>query len=241
MNDTNGMARRYHWHSPTLRSFVEEPHTFIYGSNQGPIINVTDKQADKTRAGILQLTTETPDRMLAEASKLLMPSHHDVRQKDVNLKRLGSVLAVAHEKQGMDMESLLLLEGLGPRTLQSLVLVSEMIYGTPSRFEDPARYSFAHGGKDGHPFPVPTKVYDETIQTLENAVQKAKLGNTDKNIALKNLTKAAQQLEKDFIPNNNFEELITQERNESWRYGGRTVMGKAQRPRQPLNTQLSLF
>lgn len=241
MNDTNGMARRYHWHSPTLRSFVEEPHTFIYGSNQGPIINVTDKQADKTRAGILQLTTETPDRMLAEASKLLMPSHHDVRQKDVNLKRLGSVLAVAHEKQGMDMESLLLLEGLGPRTLQSLVLVSEMIYGTPSRFEDPARYSFAHGGKDGHPFPVPTKVYDETIQTLENAVQKAKLGNTDKNIALKNLTKAAQQLEKDFIPNNNFEELITHERNESWRYGGRTVMGKAQRPRQPLNTQLSLF
>lgn len=241
MNDTNGMARRYHWHSPTLRSFVEEPHTFIYGSNQGPIINVTDKQADKTRAGILQLTTETPDRMLAEASKLLMPSHHDVRQKDVNLKRLGSVLAVAHEKQGMDMESLLLLEGLGPRTLQSLVLVSEMIYGTPSRFEDPARYSFAHGGKDGHPFPVPTKVYDETIQTLENAVQKAKLGNTDKNIALKNLTKAAQQLEKDFIPNNNFEELIIHERNESWRYGGRTVMGKAQRPRQPLNTQLSLF
>ncbi len=242
MNDATGTARRYHWHSPTLTSFIEEPHTFIYGPNQGMIINVTDKQADTTRSGILQLTTEQPDRLLPEIKKLIMPGHHDVQAKDVDLKRLGSVLAVAYEKENLDMESLLLLEGLGPRTLQSLVLVSEVIHGTPSRFQDPARFSFAHGGKDGHPFPVPTHVYDEAIQTLDNAIHRAKLGNTDKSEALKNLTKAAQLAERDFKPNNNFEQLIERERRDSWKYGGRTVMGKAQKPKgNDGSNQLQLF
>ena len=240
MNGANGIARRYHWHSPTLKSFIEEPHTFIYGMNHGQIINITDKHADKTRAGILQLTDENPEKLLPEIKKLVMPSHHDVRAKDVDLKRLGSILAVAYEKQNLDMESLLLLEGLGPRTLQSLVLVSEVIHGTPSRFDDPARFSFAHGGKDGHPFPVPTMVYDEAIQTLENAISRAKLGHTEKNEAIKNLSKAAQQLEKDFVPNDNFEQLVERERNDSWKYGGRTVMGKAKPPK-PGNRQLNLF
>jgi len=242
MNDANGMARRYHWHSPALKSFVEEPHTFIYGHSQGQILNITDKQADGTRAGILQLTKEDPGRLLPEIKNLLMPMHHDVKAKDVDLKRLGSILAVAHEKEGLDMESLLLLEGLGPRTLQSLTLVSEMVHGTPSRFEDPARFSFAHGGKDGHPFPVPTKVYDETIQTLETAVNRAKLGHADKSAAIKNLSKAAQMLERDFKPNSNFEQLIQHERDESWKYGGKTVMGDAKPPKQkPKGFQLRLF
>lgn len=242
MNDASGMARRYHWHSPSLKSFVEEPHTFIYGYNQGLILNITDKQANGTRAGILQLTKEDPGRLLPEIRKLVMPAHHDVKSKDVDLKRLGTILAVAHEKEGLDMESLLLLEGLGPRTLQSLTLVSEMIHGTPSRFEDPARFSFAHGGKDGHPFPVPTKVYDETIHTLETAVTRAKLGHTDKNEAIKNLSKAAQMLEKSFQPNNNFDQLVQHERNESWKYGGKTVMGDAKPPKQkPEGFQLRLF
>lgn len=242
MNNSNGMARRYHWHSPALKSFVEEPHTFIYGASRGQIINITDKQADKTRTGILELAKEDPARLLPEIRKLTLPSHHDVRAKDVDLKRLGSVLAVAYEKEQLDMESLLLLEGVGPRTLQSLVLVSEVIHGTPSRFDDPARFSFAHGGKDGHPFPVPTMVYDEAIKTLETAVQRAKLGNSDKNEAIKNLSKAAIQLEKDFQPNNNFAELIKKERDDSWKYGGRTVFGKAQPPKpKPGDNQLSLF
>ena len=170
-----------------------------------------------------------------------MPSHHDVKAKDVDLKRLGAVLAVAYEKEHLDMESLLLLEGLGPRTLQSLVLVSEVIHGTPSRFTDPARFSFAHGGKDGHPFPVPTLVYDEAIKTLETAVHRAKLGNTEKNDAIKQLAKAASQLEKDFQPNNNFEQLIERERNDSWKYGGRTVMGKSKPPKDNPGGQLQLF
>ena len=242
MNGATGMARRYHWHSPALASFVEQPHTFIYGANQGRIINITDKQANTTRAGILQLTQENPEKLLPEIRKLTMPNHHDVRMKDVDLKRLGGVLAVAYERQHTDMESLLLSEGLGPRTLQSLVLVSEIIHGTPSRFEDPARFSFAHGGKDGHPFPVPTMVYDEAIKTLEQAVRNAKMGNTEKNEAIKNLSKAALRLEKDFVPNDNFDELIARERNESYKYGGRTVMGKAKPPKpKPGDTQLSLF
>jgi hypothetical protein len=242
MNDASGMARRYHWHSTAFSSFVEEPHSFIYGPSQGLILNITDKDAGSTRAGMLQLAKEGPERLLPEIKKLVMPSHHDVRAKDVDLKRLGSILAVAYQKENLDAESLLLLEGLGPRTLQSLVLVSEVIHGTPSRFKDPARFSFAHGGKDGHPFPVPTKVYDEAIQTLEHAIRCAKMGYSEKNEAINNLSKAALQLEKDFEPNNNFEQLIERERNDSWKYGGRTVSGKAKPPKtKPNGTQLQLF
>jgi hypothetical protein len=131
-----------------------------------------------------------------------------------------------------------LLQGLGPRTLQSLALVSEVIHGTPSRFKDPARFSFAHGGKDGHPFPVPTKVYDETIGVLQTAIYKAKLGNSEKSEAIKRLTNIAQAAEKDFTPNANFDQVIAKERNDSWKYGGRTVFGKAKPPVQP---QLKLF
>jgi len=241
MNDANGMARRYHWHSPTVRSFVEEPHAFIYGANQGQIINITDHDANSTRTGILQLTQEDPQYLMKEVRNLVMPGHHDVQAKDVNLKRLGSVLAVAHEKAGLDMETLLLLEGVGPRTLQSLVLVSEVIHGTPSRFTDPARFSFAHGGKDGHPFPVPTMVYDETIQTLEHALQRAKLDHSEKNEAIKSLSKAAAQLEKSFTPNDNFDRLVEKERNDSYKYGGRTVMGMAMPPKKKEDVQLRLF
>jgi len=240
MNDASGMARRYHWHSPSFTSFVDEPHSFIYGHSQGRILNLTDKEAAPARSGILALTHEQPDKMMAEVRKLVMPDHHEVKEKDVDLKRLGSILAVAYEKDLRDTESLLLLEGLGPRTLQSLALVSEVIHGTPSRFDDPARFSFAHGGKDGHPFPVPTKVYDETIQVLDTAVRKAKLGDSDRNEAIKNLSKAAQSLEQSFIPNENFEKLIEREREQSWQYGGRTIYGKEKPPKQK-GVQLRLF
>ncbi len=242
MNDSSGYARRYHWHSPAIKSFVEEPHSFIYGPNQGQIMNITHKDAADTRDTMLLLTKEKPQELIEQVKSIILPGHHDVKEKDVDLKRLGSVLAVAYEKEGLDMESLLLLEGLGPRTLQSLVLVSEVIHGTASRFDDPARFSFAHGGKDGHPFPVPTMVYDETIQTLKHAVEKAKLGNSDKNEAIKNLSKAARKLEDDFKPNNNFNQLIERERNDSWKYGGRTVFGDAKPLQAKLHdTQIKLF
>ncbi|RZJ67361.1 MAG: DUF763 domain-containing protein [Flavobacterium sp.] len=241
MNGQTSTARRYHWHSENIESFVNEPHTFIYGQNQGAILNFTDKDASETRSRSLEISRENPDRIIREARHLILPKHHDVRAKDVDLKRLGAMLWLTHEKQPEDFESLLLLKGMGPRTLQSLALVSEVIYGTPSRFDDPARFSFAHGGKDGHPFPVPTIVYDETISTLQTAVRKSRIGNGDKLQAIKKLSEMARDAEKDFTPNANFDAVIQKEREESWRYGGRTVSGPEKPPQKQNNNQLSLF
>jgi hypothetical protein len=241
MSPGNSTARRYHWHSDNLRSFVEEPHTAICGVNQGTILNLVDKQADHARKGVLNITREKPERMMHEIQQLVLPSHHDIRAEDVDLRRLGAVLWLAHEKVPADFEELLLLEGVGPRTLQSLALVSEVIHGAPSRFRDPARFAFAHGGKDGHPFPVPEKVYDETIGILQTAVQKARIGQTDKQDAIRKLGELARKAEKDFIPSGNLEEWIEKERNESWRYGGRTVFGRAAPPEHTKGRQLRLF
>jgi hypothetical protein len=238
MSDSSSTARRYHWHSENLKSFVEEPHTGICGINQGEILNLTSNNADKTRQSMMSITTESPNRMLAEVQNLVLPNHHDVRSKDIDLKRLGSILWLAQEKKPADFEELLLLEGMGPRTLQSMALVSEVIYGTPSRFTDPARYSFANGGKDGHPFPVPVNVYDETIKVLRNAVEKAKIGNSDKQHAIKSLHQIARNAEKNFVPNMDFEKVIAKERADSWKYGGRTVFGKEKAPG---SEQLKLF
>lgn len=237
LNGHSKTARRYHWHSKKITSFTEEPHTFIYGQNQGEILNLTDKNAAETKKAILGIAGEDVAKSLAEIKKLVMPAHHDVRQGDVNLKRLGAILAASQNHGVNNFEDFLLLEGCGPRTLQSLTLVSEVIYGTPSRFNDPARYSFAHGGKDGHPFPVPTKVYDETIAILEKSISKAKLGETEKQEAIKKLHETAKNMEKDFEPTGSLKELINVERRESYQYGGRTVFGKAQ----PRHKQLSLF
>lgn len=239
MSPTSTTARRYHWHSSSLTSFVEEPHTSICGVNQGEILNMVDKGAVPTQKTMLDITCEAPVKMLREIQQLKMPAHHDVQAQDVDLKRLGAVLWLAHEQPVSNFEELLLLEGLGPRTLQSLALVSEVIYGTPSRFKDPARFSFAHGGKDGHPFPVPTKVYDETISTLKKAVEKSKIGESDKQRAIKSLSTLARQAEKNFIPNTNLGAVIEKEREDSWKYGGRTVLGK-EMPKKK-NQQLTLW
>lgn len=240
MNDDTGTARRYHWHSPNIKSFVEEPHTAVEGKNVGKILNLTAQQASSTRNSILSLMQE-PAKHLPEIHQLLMPAHHDVRMKDVNMKRLGAVLAIASEKEILDFETLLLLEGVGPRTIQSLTLVSEIIYGTPSRFNDPARFSFAHGGKDGRPFPVTTTVYDEMMEVFEKTIQQAKLENTDKQAAFKKLHTLAQQVEQDFIPKDNLDKLIEKEWEESYLYGGRTIFGKSMNPLKPPTSQLSLF
>jgi uncharacterized protein len=240
MNTGERLARRYHWHSPSIKSFIDTPHTSIYGQNKGRILNLTDKHAAPTRSGILDITKENPGRIMREISRLVMPDHHDLRAEDVNLKRLGAVLALAHDNPVPDLETLLLLEGVGPRTIQSLTLVSEIIHGTPSRFDDPARFSFAHGGKDGHPFPVPITVYDDSIRVLDQAVRNAKMGEKDKSDALKQLSKVSAQLEKDFEPNNRFEDIIQQERENAWKYEGRTVKGKSKKPGSGTG-QLELF
>jgi hypothetical protein len=242
MNGNTGWARRYHWHSLKVQSFVEEPHTAVYGRNQGDILNLLHHEAGPSREGILSVVKQGDlASQLSDIPRMVLPRHHEVRAEDVNLKRLGAVLALAENSALPDFESLLLLKGLGPRTLQSLTLVSEVIHGTPSRFQDPARFSFAHGGKDGHPFPVPLTTYDETISVLKTAVEKAKLGVTDKQQAIQQLHGLAARIEKDFIPNGRFDELVEKEKAESYKYGGRTVAGKAKPPENTYGKQLSLF
>ena len=242
MSTGNSTARRYHWHSAGLRSFVDEPHTAICGPNQGIILNLADGGASPAREGVLSITREKPESMMQDIQQLVLPAHHDVRTEDVDLKRLGAILWLAHDRQPADFEELLLLEGVGPRTLQSLALVSEVIHGAPARFRDPARFAFAHGGKDGHPFPVPIDVYDDTIGILQTAVQKSKIGQSEKLDAVKKLHALAQRAEKDFIPSGNVEEWIEKERGDSWKYGGRTVFGRAAAPEQAVRgRQLRLF
>ena len=229
MNPAGRMARRYHWLSSSLESFTQEPHASVCGLNQGLILNLTHREAAMTKEGILELTRERPDRLLHEA-ELVMPCHHEVTAGDVDLKRLGAALILAHESEVADFESLLLLPGVGPRTLQSLTLVSEVIHGTPSRFTDPARFSFAHGGKDGHPFPVPTEIYDRTIEVLDRAIHSARLGERDKTEALKHLSRVSVSLERGYEPGDYFDKYVEQERRNAWRWGGKTVYGDAKPP-----------
>ena len=249
MNTAEKKARRYHWCSNDLRSFVEEPHTGVVGENRGKILNLTDTAADKARDSILEMSHEEPERLIKEitqigkpASEMIllqggqpslfkelesrsieMPAHHEVLEQDVDLKRLGGVLATAYQSQPKDFESLLLTPGLGPRTLQSLALVSEVIYGTPSRFTDPARFSFAHGGKDGHPFPVPLKIYDESIRVLRDSIEKSKLGYNDKSDCIRRLHQVALNVEKNCAPQVDFDEAIRFEREHSSEWDGKTV------------------
>ncbi|MDN4165533.1 DUF763 domain-containing protein [Cytophagales bacterium LB-30] len=225
MKTETSRARRYHWHSGTLQSFVEEPHTAICGDFQGDILNLVDRNAKPTQKSILTIAKENPDKTLEEFKHLSLPSYKEIQAKDVDLKRLGSILWLAQEAEIQNFEDILLLKGLGPRTLQSLTLVSEVIHGTASRFTDPARFAFAHGGKGGRPFPVPTHVYDQTIATLSQSVEKAKIGDKDKQNAIKKLTELAQKSEPNFIPQDTFESLVQKEKEDAWKYGGRTLHG----------------
>lgn len=242
MHEKDGTARRYHWHSEKVKSFVEEPHAGISGPSQGIILNLTAAEAAANRAGIMTIVGEDSSKVMQDFAKLIMPAHHDVRAADVDLKRLGAMLYVARESQPSHFEDLLLLKGVGPRTLQSLALVSEVIHGAPSRFNDPARFSFAHGGKDGHPFPVPLTIYDESIQILQKGVEKSKLGYGEKLKSINKLHQIVLDSERNFQPQFDIQQIIAEERRDSWKYGGRTVFGDAA----PLRTngrglQLSLF
>lgn len=238
MEGEKGLARRYHWHSGGLDSFTEEPHAAVCGDNQGLILNLTAKDAADTKRAIAEISQENPVKILQEVPYMKLPTYCDVRAQDVDLKRLGSILYLAQEQEAKGFEDLLMLKGMGPRTLQSLTLVSEVIHGTPSRFSDPARYSFAHGSKNSKPHPILTKVYDETIDALKTSVEKAKIGDKDKLNAIEKLTKIAQKAEAGFTANDNFSEFLEKENREAYKYGGRSLEGK---PKPPENEQLRLF
>ncbi|WP_300686191.1 MULTISPECIES: DUF763 domain-containing protein [unclassified Chryseobacterium] len=241
MHESDGTARRYHWHSENITSFVEEPHTGINGISRGKILNLTDAEASGNRKGILDISHTDSVEVMRDFSRLILPAHHDVQASDVDLKRLGALLYVTREQQPQNFEDLLMLEGVGPRTMQSLALVSEIIHGAPSRFADPARFSFAHGGKDGHPFPVPTHTYDESISILRKGIEKSKLGNSDKLNSLNKLHQIVAKAEQDFTPDFDIQDIIEEERQNSWRFGGKTVFGDARKPNPPKSIQLSLF
>ena len=224
-----------------MTSFVNEPHTGISGVNRGNILNLTSSEAEQNRNGIVDITKTDSEKWMQDFQRLILPAHHEVLASDVDMKKLGNILWLARENEPENFEDLLMLKGVGPRTMQSLALVSEVIHGAPSRFTDPARFSFAHGGKDGHPFPVPTKTYDETISILRTGIEKAKLGNTDKNLAIKKLHEIAVRTEDNFTPDFSLEKVIEEERQNSWRFGGKTVFGDAKPPKSNGGIQLSLF
>ncbi|MBB5326689.1 DUF763 domain-containing protein [Tunturiibacter gelidoferens] len=242
MNAQNRVARRYHWHSATVRDFVSDPHTAIVGEPQGEIRNLVDARSERARDALLVIAKSPFEKVLGDARKLSMPMHHDVRAKDVDLERLGAVLAVAHEKDLRDFASLLLVEGLGPRTLQSLALIAEVVHGAPSRFSDPARFSIAHGGKDGHPFPVPLKVYDDSLAILRRSLEAARLGHTEKLEGFRRLDQLIRNVEANRQPFADFDTAIAHERAISASIGGRTVLDDKPQDKQSAPTsQLNLF
>jgi hypothetical protein len=240
MNGNSGMARRYHWHSISVKNFVDEPHTGIVGKHQGTIMNLVATPAAPAQQALLEVVRNRPELTLTAIRKLTMPKHHDVRAADVDLRRLGAVLAVAYQREFQDFASLLLLEKLGPRTLQSLALIAEVVHGTPTRFSDPARFSFALGGKDGQPFPVPLKTYDETMRVLRRSLEAAQIGNTEKIDGLRRLDSFIRAVEHSKAPTADFSETIARERQISGSLGGTTAGSRAARSK-ATTEQLSLF
>ncbi len=241
MNGDSKVARRYHWLSEGLKSFVDQPHAAIEGANQGEIVNLTDRRAAASRQGQLDLLQDLgPDRILREFAglesgaasapeqpllpHLIMPAHHDVRESDVVMRRLHGNMAAAAERGPADFSELLLVPGVGARTVRALALVAEVVHGAPCRFSDPGRFSLAHGGKDRHPFPVPLKVYDETIGVLKSAVQKAKLGRDEEIGALKRLDDQSRQVER-YVTGPSLKEIVAGEFDQSHLLGGRSVFG----------------
>jgi hypothetical protein len=238
MNGGKKQARRYHWHSENLSSFVDAPHSAIDGPAQGEIVNLTDKRARTSRTAQLDLLNDLgPDGIVRELDALsraepaqavlphlIMPAHHDVRSSDVFSRRLHGTLAAAAERGPLDFPDLLLTPGVGARTVRSLAMVAEVVHGAPYRFQDPARFSLAHGGKDRHPFPVPIKVYDETIRVLKSAVQHASLGRDEELQALKRLDDQARRLER-MARGPSLEAFIATEREASPALDGRSVFG----------------
>ena len=242
MNGARRLARRYHWLSEGLNSFLDDPHAAIDGENQGTIINLADQRAAPSRHAQLDLLADLgPDRLAHEAAKLsprkaatlpaqadlpylIMPTHHDVRGEDVIERRLHATLVAAADRAPQDFSELLLSPGVGARTVQALAMVAEIMHGAPCRFADPARFSLAHGGKDRHPYAVPIKVYDETIAVLKRAVGQAKLGRDEELSALRRLDDQARAVE-GLVSGPSTEAFIAKERQNSPLFGGRSVFG----------------
>jgi hypothetical protein len=224
MNGDRRQARRYHWIWDRAGVFVDESHAAIEGRPEGEIVNLVDRRAAPARGEVLELARSDPQAAARALTRLRMPGHHDVRADDIDLGRLGKTLAAVAERGPRDFADLLLVPGLGARSLFALALVAEVVHGAPSRFADPARFSLAHGGKDGHPFPVPLRVYDGTIAVLKRAIAGAKLGHGERLDALRRLDEQARTIDAAAMSEPDFQCALAAERRAKEAFGGRTVM-----------------
>lgn len=192
MNETFLMARRYHWLSLSLKSFVEEPHEAVCCDIKTKTLNFTAKEASELRKTSVIISQENPEKIVREIKKineLNLPKRHSIIINDINPENLYKIFLKTYEKQPTNFEALLEIKGLGAKALRAIALVSELIYGTQISFKDPARYSFAHGGKDKIPYPVDRKVYDKTIEVIKKAIENAKIGRIEKISALRRIPK----------------------------------------------------
>lgn len=226
MNKSNRRARRYHWHSPTVQSFGSSPHTGIAGLENQSILNLVDPSAETLQQNMIELTNEKSSEIIKAMKSAEMPNRHDVRKEDINTARLASVLDLAYNREIEKFEDLVDMHGVGPRTLKALAMASEVIHGDATRFEDPARFAFAVGGKDGRPHPIDTKSFDETVTMLQDTIDKSKMGDKDKSDGLKRLHKAAVSGENKGVPLDFINDLIDNEWRHAEDTGGKTFMGK---------------
>lgn len=243
MNKGTRRARRYHWHSPTVRSFGDAPHTGIAGIEHQQVLNLVDENAAPLREHMVALTKERPKDLVEAIHASEMPNRHDVRKEDINPARLASVLDLAYNRDIETFEDLVDLHGVGPRTLKALAMASELIHGDSTRFEDPARFAFAVGGKDGRPHPIDTESLDQTVSMLKDSVSRSKLGERDKNNAIKRLHKAAVEGETKGVPIDFINDLIEHEWNHAEENGGKTFLGTVVKglTRQLMDTQNPLL
>ncbi len=188
MNPLNRTARRYHWLSTQVRSYVCEPHTAVCCDTRHTALNMVAHESATSRDIVTALAQEHPDKLLKETQKFLsMPRRHPISRFDINPKYFHKVLLTTYERSPEDFETLISIRGVGPKTIRALALIGELLFGKSPSFRDPARYSFAHGGKDGFPYPVNRGTYERSIAYLERAVKKAKMGRNAKLNALKKL------------------------------------------------------
>ena len=196
MDPAKKLARRYHWLSEKIKKITIDPHYAICCDEKRKVLNLVSSESEKLQKEMVELVREKPDKLIAEMEmlKLALPTRHHIEVDDIDKKRFWSVLERAYQQDVKRFEELLLVKGTGEKFLRALALTSELIFGTPVSYKDPVRYSFAHGGKDGHPFPVKKYVYDHTIEVLKEAVNKAKIGDYEKLRSLKRLSKLKEKV-----------------------------------------------
>src|SRR3954467_3967180 len=196
MSDESRTARRFHWLGEGVESFVEEPHAAVCDDRRGVLVNLVAEESGAARDALVELAREQPAvavNTLDRAAELVMPRRHELKLADVNPRYLDKILLKTYAEAPRDFEELLGIQGVGAKTLRALALVAELVYGTPASTRDPARYAFAHGGKDGTPFPVDRRTYDRTVEVLGNALNASHVDRSERVKAFARLARFAER------------------------------------------------